>query len=178
MARRYCSICIKEIGTFAYHKDYPDGKTVCRECARKAGILDSSLQDEVPFETVKAWYYDPNKRDTYIKAKEKKEEEAKRAELERQQEEERKRKEEQEKAEAEAKEREKKLFPDGRVHVAIRQVSFTNFGAAVGSGNALDSYIQNLQDQGCRIMDVTCYASGPDTKYVQAVVVYRTPPAE
>lgn len=196
MARNYCSICIQEIGLFAYSKEYEGGKRICKECAIKSGIIDSKYKDEVPFETVKEWILHPEKRVEFEEKKQREEEEARQRELERQEEERLKKEEEKQKelerqeeerrireeeqrvAEEKAREREKKLFPDGRVRVSIQQVSFTHIGATFGSGNALDSYLQKLQNQGCRIINVTCVASGENNNYIQAVVVYRMPPED
>lgn len=104
------------------------------------------------------------------------EEERKRQEEQRRKEEEQRRKAAME-AEVEKLRLERERFPEGRVRVTIEQVSWTQFGAAVGTGNMLDAKLQSLQDQGCQIMNVTCYASGDKAAYVQAVIVYRDPPA-
>ena len=65
--------------------------------------------------------------------------------------------------------------PDGRVHATIVQVSYTEIGAVLGSGNVLDAELQKLQDRGCEIMNVSCYVTGTENRYVQAVIVYREP---
>lgn len=67
------------------------------------------------------------------------------------------------------------LEKDGRVHSMIVQISFTEIGAVFGSGKGLDDYLQRLQWNGCEIINVTCFASGEDNKYVQAVIVFRVP---
>ena len=64
---------------------------------------------------------------------------------------------------------------NGRVHATIIQVSYTEIGAVLGSGNVLDAELQKLQDRGCEILDVSCYATGAENQYVQAVIVYREP---
>lgn len=64
---------------------------------------------------------------------------------------------------------------DGRVHATVYLISMTSVGEAWGRGNALDSFLQDLQDQGAQILNVTCFASGKSNDYVQAVIVYRAP---
>lgn len=62
---------------------------------------------------------------------------------------------------------------DGRVHLTIVQVTFTSIGAARGSGEAAENAIQNIQNQDGEIMSVSCYVT--DDKYVQAIIVYKSP---
>ena len=163
MTKGQCDICGAEIGLFAYKIEFTDGKSVCKNCASKAGIQSSDLTG-ITFEMIEEWVDQPSKRVVFYQQREAEKREAERIERERA-EEERQRQEEQ------------RRIAEGRVRVTIEQVSWTQLGAVVGSGNTIDAILQTLQDRGCQIMNVTCYASGEKAAYVQAVIVYREPPA-
>ena len=197
MAKKQCNICGDDLGLLAYKIEFTDGNCVCKNCATKAGIQTSDISG-VSFDMIKEWVNNPNLSASFFAEREAERQEAERIERERREEEariererreeerrieeERRRKEEEERREAakreqeEALQRERERFPDGRVRVTIEQVSWTQIGATIGSGNIIDSKLQALQDRGCQIMNVTCYASGPKADYVQAVIVYREPP--
>jgi len=197
MAKKQCNICGADLGLLAYKIEFTDGKAVCKNCTSKAGIKTSDISG-ISFDMIKEWVEDPTKSASFFQEREEARLEAERIEKERKEEqariererreEERRRQEEQRRmAEEERKEAERQAeeerrriererFPEGRVRVTIEQVSFTQLGAVFGSGNALDATVQNLQDRGCQIMNVTCFASGDNSAYVQAVIVYREPP--
>lgn len=63
---------------------------------------------------------------------------------------------------------------DGRVHATVYLISMTSVGEAWGRGNALDSFLQDLQDQGAEILSVMPYVSS-DNKTVKVLILFRAP---
>ena len=64
---------------------------------------------------------------------------------------------------------------DGRVHATVYLISMTAIGEAWGRGNALDAYLQDLQDQGAEILGVMPYVTADSGKNVKAIITFRAP---
>ena len=64
---------------------------------------------------------------------------------------------------------------DGRVHATVYLISMTSVGEAWGRGNALDSFLQDLQDQGAEILSVMPYVTADSGKNVKAIITFRAP---
>lgn len=64
---------------------------------------------------------------------------------------------------------------DGRVHATVFLISMTAIGEAWGRGNALDSFLQDLQDQGAEILSVMPYVTADSSKNVKAIITFRAP---
>lgn len=64
---------------------------------------------------------------------------------------------------------------DGRVHATVYLISMTSVGEAWGRGNALDSFLQDLQDQGAEILSVMPYVTADSAKNVKALITFRAP---
>lgn len=66
------------------------------------------------------------------------------------------------------------IFKDGLVHATVYALSLTAIGDAWNRGNALDSMLVDLQNQGAEIISVAPYGLG-DGKTARCVIVYRAP---
>lgn len=64
---------------------------------------------------------------------------------------------------------------DGRVHATVYLISMTAIGEAWGRGNALDSFLQDLQDQGAEILSVMPYVTADSGKNVKSIITFRAP---
>lgn len=64
---------------------------------------------------------------------------------------------------------------DGRVHATVYLISMTSVGEAWGRGNALDSFLQDLQDQGAEVLSVMPYVTADSSKNVKAIITFRAP---
>ena len=64
---------------------------------------------------------------------------------------------------------------DGLVHATVYLISMTSVGEAWGRGNALDSFLQDLQDQGAEILSVMPYVATGTGKDVKAIITFRAP---
>ena len=142
-----CGIWGTNIGWIPRRVVLKDG-TICMDCAKKAKVEDYVELPNVTVSEIREWIEQPHLKE---------EREAKRQE--------------------QIKQFERERFSEGRVHAKIVQVSFTEVGAAFNRGNALDMELQSLQDRGCQIMNVSCFTSGSDNRYVQAIIVYRAMPS-
>ena len=158
MAKYQCAICGNDIGLFATKIEIMGGGFICSACATKAGVANYSRLPEISSSMIREWIEVLGTRVAYFEERKRKEAEKKRLAAEKYWEEERRRKEQAAAEREEALQREREMFPEGRVHATIVQVSFTEIGAAFGKGNILDTQLQILQNRGCNIMNVTCYA--------------------
>lgn len=66
------------------------------------------------------------------------------------------------------------VYTDGKVHATIYTITQTAVGDAWVKGDALDGFLQQIQDQGGDIISVMPYALG-DGKTARCVITYRAP---
>ena len=174
--KKRCEICGRDIGLME-PKIVVTEDTVCKECADKAGLTDMDSLLFVNAKMAAEWIDDPSKRIAFIEQRNQWQEKKRKEEEEQKQKLAEERRIAEEKAMEEAIRFERERFPEGRVRVKIVQVSFTEIGAAFNRGGALDYTLQKLQDAGCKIMNVSCFASGSNNDYIQAIIIYHDVPA-
>ena len=66
------------------------------------------------------------------------------------------------------------VYTDGRVHATVYTLTMTAVGDAWVKGDALDGFLQQIQDQGAVVLNVLPYSTG-DGKTTRCVILYRAP---
>lgn len=66
------------------------------------------------------------------------------------------------------------VYTDGRVHATVYTLTQTAVGDAWVKGDALDSFLQSIQDQGAEVINVLPYSTG-DGKTARCVILYQAP---